>query len=126
MNRTSRGRYPVRRRLGVPGLMRHPPDRLYPAAEKVQGGFRDIVRGMNSRGPAADTSLGGGKRDFPSTCWSKLLHSAGDDPERRRASAELLVRSYWRPIYVYIRSRWAKTNEDAKDLTQDFFLWMME
>ncbi|HVR86473.1 MAG TPA: hypothetical protein VMU54_19275, partial [Planctomycetota bacterium] len=33
---------------------------------------------------------------------------------------------YWKPIYAYIRVGGARTNEDAKDLTQAFFLWLQE
>ena len=37
----------------------------------------------------------------------------------RRTTA--LVRSYWRPVYLYIRLRWRRGAEDAQDLTQEFF-----
>jgi len=37
-----------------------------------------------------------------------------------------LVQRYWKPVYAYVRIHWAKNNEEAKDLTQDFFIWMME
>src|SRR5258705_212442 len=70
-----------------------------------------------------DTELGGRRRDFPSTCWSRVMDGAAGD---RRTASEELANAYWKPIYAYIRAKWAKTNEDAKDLTQDFFLWMME
>ena len=39
---------------------------------------------------------------------------------------ETLANSYWKPVYLYIRIGWSKTNEEAKDLTQSFFMWMME
>lgn len=67
-----------------------------------------------------ETSLGGRNRDFPSTCWSRFS-GAGD-----ASSLETLARSYWKPIYAYVRARFAKSNDDAKDLTQDFFAWMVE
>jgi RNA polymerase sigma factor (sigma-70 family) len=70
----------------------------------------------------ADTSLGG--RDFPSTCWSRFL--GGFSTAAGKEAVESLAASYWKPIYAYIRTRWSKSNEDAKDLAQDFFLWMME
>lgn len=72
-----------------------------------------------------DTLLGGSPRDFPSTCWSRFLSIRSEGADRGKA-LEALAASYWKPIYAYIRIGWAKTNEDAKDLTQDFFLWMME
>ena len=48
------------------------------------------------------------------------------DPERRERSLAVVVRAYWKPVYKYIRARWGKTNEDAKDLTQEFFARVME
>jgi DNA-directed RNA polymerase specialized sigma24 family protein len=44
---------------------------------------------------------------------------------RRQGLSELCLR-YWKPIYSCIRIGWAKTNEDAKDLTQAFLLWLLE
>jgi len=37
-----------------------------------------------------------------------------------------LLEKYWKPVYVYIRARWRRTNEDAKDLTQAFFSHLLE
>jgi RNA polymerase sigma-70 factor (ECF subfamily) len=56
-----------------------------------------------------------------------LVSRAGaDSPETRRRALEELCGRYWKPVYCYIRSRWAKSNEDAKDLTQGFFLSLVE
>ena len=41
-------------------------------------------------------------------------------------SLETLCSRYWKPVYSYIRIAWAKTNEDAKDLTQAFFAGLVE
>jgi RNA polymerase sigma factor (sigma-70 family) len=73
-----------------------------------------------------DTSLHRGGNQFPSTRWSKILVSQVDGlgiPEPYLAD---LAANYWRPVYAYIRTRWSATNEDAKDLTQEFFTWVME
>lgn len=32
-----------------------------------------------------------------------------------------LIEEYWRPVYWVVRHKWAKSDEDAKDLTQEFF-----
>lgn len=58
---------------------------------------------------------------FATTRWS-LVCAARDAaaPERREHLAEL-IRLYWRPVYAFIRRRWHKPAEDAKDLTQGFF-----
>jgi RNA polymerase sigma factor (sigma-70 family) len=56
-----------------------------------------------------------GPADFPPTAWSRLI--ARPDAE----SAEFLATHYWKPAYLYVRRKWRKSNEDAKDLTQAFF-----
>lgn len=77
---------------------------------------------MNS----GDTTLGGGDKAFPETTLGfagGLRNPATADYTR---SLETLCCRYWKPIYSYIRIAWAKSNEDAKDLTQAFFAWLME
>ncbi|MHC4606037.1 MAG: RNA polymerase sigma factor [Planctomycetota bacterium] len=75
---------------------------------------------------SGETRLGGPRRGFPNTTWGLIsrLHATGD--ERWKSALETLCRRYWKPVYWYIRSSWAKNNEDGKDLTQAFFLWLME
>jgi RNA polymerase sigma-70 factor (ECF subfamily) len=34
----------------------------------------------------------------------------------------MLSAAYWKPVHAYVRARWGKSDEDAKDLTQGFFL----
>lgn len=73
-----------------------------------------------------DTSLGGAQKDFPKT-ESELLQRAADSSlSVRSRGLEDLCRSYWKPIYHYFRVAWTKSNEDAKDLTQAFLIWLME
>ncbi|HKP05608.1 MAG TPA: sigma-70 family RNA polymerase sigma factor [Chthoniobacterales bacterium] len=70
---------------------------------------------------------GGAPRNFATTRWSLILTSAdleGDDQKARRALAEL-CRLYWRPIFSFVCRR-GHSPEDAQDLTQDFFLMMLE
>ena len=38
----------------------------------------------------------------------------------------MLVGSYWKPVYKYIRRHWGADNEQAKDLTQGFFADLLE
>ena len=68
----------------------------------------------------------GGKaaQAFPSTCWSRILgkgSQSGTLPD-----VESLAQAYWRPVYGYVRSRFSKSDDEAVDCTQDFFLWMIE
>jgi RNA polymerase sigma factor (sigma-70 family) len=73
-----------------------------------------------------DTSLNGAQRGFPETT-SGLTGSLGQPGSPAyRASLTLLCQRYWKPVYGYVRVAWAKSNEDAKDLTQAFFLWLIE
>ncbi|HEX4494716.1 MAG TPA: sigma-70 family RNA polymerase sigma factor [Thermoanaerobaculia bacterium] len=63
---------------------------------------------------------GAGDR-FPQTRRSVLLAARDADPEVRRQAWEVLVRSYWKPVYKVLRTRWRLDREDAEDLTQEFF-----
>ncbi len=76
--------------------------------------------------PGRETSLGGKGHGFPSTMWGLVSRIRGSDTEEQRAGLEELCQRYWKPIYRYVRIAWAKSNEDAKDLTQAFLLWLME
>jgi RNA polymerase sigma factor (sigma-70 family) len=65
-----------------------------------------------------DTTMGGPHGHFPSTQFS-LLEAAGaglPNDALERVSA-----LYWKPVYRFIRVKFRKNNEDAKDLTQSFF-----
>lgn len=72
-------------------------------------------------GPSPDSALSG---SFPSTHWTSIR--AGEDPAARRQALENLARLYWRPIHAYLRTALGKNDEEAIDLTQDFFLWTIE
>ncbi|MBI2932920.1 MAG: sigma-70 family RNA polymerase sigma factor [Planctomycetes bacterium] len=63
---------------------------------------------------------------FPTTLWSDIL--AATDPTRSdyRDALERLCRAYWKPVYVFVRTRWGRTIEDATDLTQAFFAHLLE
>lgn len=64
-------------------------------------------------------------RRFPETHWALLgaVQGTGADP---RETFETLALLYWRPVYSYIRHRWRLPNEEAKDMTQTFFLKLLE
>jgi RNA polymerase sigma factor (sigma-70 family) len=69
----------------------------------------------------ADTEIGGPGGTFPETHTSAVRGAGSADPARRQLSHSAIVSSYWKPVYRYIRIRFGKSNEDAKDLTQSFF-----
>lgn len=60
-------------------------------------------------------------RSFPSTLWSELR--PGDDPRR---SLDALAERYWPPIHAYLRSALSLPEDEAADVTQGFFQWIIE
>ena len=68
---------------------------------------------------------GAGQAMFATTHWSVVLQ-AGDAPGDEQSRAlEVLCRSYWYPLYAYIR-RLGRSPHDAQDLTQSFFAYLLE
>ena len=72
------------------------------------------------------TQNDGGAANFHTTHWSLVLAAAcrNQAPEGRTALAEL-CQVYWYPLYAHVRRR-GYDPEDAKDLTQSFFLHLIE
>src|SRR5262245_47582129 len=62
---------------------------------------------------------------FTTTHWTTVLAASGADPMRQAAALEELCRTYWYPIYYYIRRR-GNGPEDAQDLAQEFFARLLE
>jgi len=77
--------------------------------------------GKNSDSP---TGLGGGARTFPTTQGS-WVGDLGSSASYRRA-LERVCERYWKPIYWYVRFTGGRTEEESKDLTQAFLLWLLE
>lgn len=50
-----------------------------------------------------------------------MFATRSEDPAERARGYETIVGAYWKPVYKYVRLKWGKSNEDAKDLTQAFF-----
>lgn len=73
-----------------------------------------------------DTSLGGTTQAFTRTLRDLLVRVRHEQAKVRKEALEELCRIYWKPIYSHLRRGWARTNEDAKDLTQAFLLWLVE
>ena len=70
-------------------------------------------------------SLAGGDR-FPPTRRSVIEAARSIDAEERERAREALCAAYWKPIYKYIRLRWNRPADQAQDLTQGFFLELLE
>ncbi|HEY2912089.1 MAG TPA: hypothetical protein VGK21_01905 [Candidatus Angelobacter sp.] len=61
---------------------------------------------------------------FATTHWTVVLLAQGDSPAAQEA-LEKLCRSYWRPIYGFLR-RQGIAPEEAEDITQGFFALLLE
>jgi RNA polymerase sigma-70 factor (ECF subfamily) len=70
--------------------------------------------GPESNGPIA----------FVTTHWSVVLAAQGESQAAERA-LEKLCRTYWWPLYGFVR-RQGHTPEEAQDLTQGFFALLLE
>ncbi len=70
-----------------------------------------------------DTGIGGAASQFPSTDLSLLAAVKGELSHRALGQ---VVALYWKPVYHFIRIKFRKNNEDAKDLTQSFFTMALQ
>lgn len=73
-----------------------------------------------------DTDIGGSQARFPLTRQSAVRAARSDDAQERERATSALVAAYWKPAYKYVRIRWQAANEEAKDLTQGFFVSAIE
>jgi DNA-directed RNA polymerase specialized sigma24 family protein len=62
---------------------------------------------------------------FVTTHWSVVLASADQDSPQAKAALEQLCRTYWYPLYSYVRWH-GYSHEDAQDLTQGFLMRWLE
>jgi len=71
----------------------------------------------------ADTGIGGPGGQFPTTHLSLLEATASG---LASVAMDQVIALYWKPVYRFIRFKFQKNNEDAKDLTQGFFTAAMQ
>ena len=66
-------------------------------------------------------------RVFATTRWSLILSATGSDADEQKKCEALaeLCRTYWRPIFLFV-SRHGHSIQEAQDLTQDFFVMILE
>jgi DNA-directed RNA polymerase specialized sigma24 family protein len=62
---------------------------------------------------------------FATTHWSLIAAAADEDALRARAALEELCRTYWFPIYAFVR-RQGFDSDRSQDLTQEFFTRFLE
>ena len=61
---------------------------------------------------------------FATTHWSAVLAAGHPASPQAREALETLCRTYWYPLYAYVRRRGYR-QEDAEDLVQGFFLHLL-
>src|SRR4029077_8801795 len=79
----------------------------------------DDVTSLSATGPASAGAIA-----FTTTHWSVVLEAQGESPAAQQA-LESLCRTYWRPIYGFVRRQGARPRE-GEDLTQGFFALILE
>lgn len=62
---------------------------------------------------------------FPTTHWTTVLVAGGGANPAAQVALESLCRTYWYPLYAYVR-RSGRDAEEARDLTQEFFARFLE
>ena len=66
-----------------------------------------------------------GRNEFPTTSWSLVVAAADPLHQDCRDALARLCEHYWYPVYAYVRRR-GYAKEEAQDLTQDFFMRILE
>jgi len=62
---------------------------------------------------------------FETTQWSLVVAAGGDSGSQGRRALAALCEAYWYPLYSYVR-RSGHAGPDAQDLTQAFFVRLLE
>jgi RNA polymerase sigma factor (sigma-70 family) len=73
--------------------------------------------------PGVDGNAGGSS--FATTHWSVVRRAGTSIGEEASGALETLCRTYWYPLYAFIR-RMGNSPEDAQDVTQSFFAYLLE
>jgi len=82
----------------------------------------DEVTSATTFDPATAGEHGGAA--FTTTHWSVVLEAQGESPAAQEA-LEKLCRTYWRPIFAFLRRQGFRPDE-AEDITQGFFAELLE
>jgi len=85
------------------------------------------VSGAPHEVTSTTTTGGSGQKGgfaFTTTHWSVVLEAQGESPAAQEA-LEKLCRTYWRPIFAFLRRQGLRP-EEAEDITQGFFAQLLE
>lgn len=81
---------------------------------------------MSEVNPRVDPiSAGPNPGVFATTHWSVVLAAGHSSAPGAQEALETLCRTYWYPLYVYVR-RQGQSPHDAQDLTQEFFARLLD
>src|SRR5215468_9834482 len=72
-----------------------------------------------------DASAEGSAGQFHTTRWTLVLVSAQNQGQAAQVALTELCRIYWYPLYAFARRR-GYSPDDSQDLTQGFFLHLLE
>ncbi len=72
-----------------------------------------------------ETEIGGGGRTFRSTYWSTVLKAKDPSSPERREALQALIRTYWKPVYFFVRRR-GNDVETSKDVVQGYFAALLD
>jgi RNA polymerase sigma-70 factor (ECF subfamily) len=67
----------------------------------------------------------GSQAQFPTTRWTHIVEAGGPSAAGAREALNDLCRAYWSPVYAYLRRKGIDSHQ-AKDLTQSFFVHLLE
>jgi RNA polymerase sigma-70 factor (ECF subfamily) len=88
---------------------------LFFVVKQLSGSMRITIMAA----PESTSSPEARARVFVTTHWSVVLRARQKDSPDSQAARERLCRTYWPPLYSYLR-RDGYSVEDAQDLTQEF------
>jgi RNA polymerase sigma factor (sigma-70 family) len=74
---------------------------------------------------AALDSTAAGRPNFFTTQWGLVAAASAEGTTEAKVALEGLYRVYCYPVYAFIRRR-GYSRQDAQDLTQDFFVYLLE
>src|SRR5690349_8132111 len=66
-----------------------------------------------------------GSSQFPTMRWTLVLAAGAAHRKEARSASVSLCDAYWYPLYAYLR-RPGYSADEAQDLTQDFFMRVLE
>jgi DNA-directed RNA polymerase specialized sigma24 family protein len=70
-------------------------------------------------------ALAEGAASFHTTRWTIVMNAAQSQAPGGQSALAELCRLYWYPLYIFARRR-GYSPDDAQDLTQGFFLHVVE